>query len=705
MTHSGAHRPGRPRPGAAVRQGRRGFQHVPALDGVRALAVLCVMGYHAGVGWLPGGLLGVDVFFVLSGFLITSLLLTEFGKTGRISLLGFWGRRARRLLPAMAILLASMIAWATYVSPATSRASLRGDALSTLGYAANWRFILSDQGYFDHFGPQSPLLHTWSVAVEEQFYLVWPLLLLLVLRWRRRGVFTLAFVGATASAVWMAVLSIDGANPDRLYYGTDTRALPLLLGCALAAMRPTGGIEQSLARIRKVAVARTIRTTIQLIGLAGAAVLTLCWLRTQDRSTWLYRGGFVVVAAAAGAVLLSCTDAPRGPLARLLSLAPLRYIGAISYGLYLYHWPIFQFVTHKRAGLTGGGLLALRFAVTFAVAIVSYHLIEQPIRRGALSRARLRRWLPRGIAAAVLPVTSVLVVAGLITGLTLTTQASARQIAAAGGVPTSLPSVQPPPPKPPELNSAQKAALGRPIRVLIEGDSLASTFAVGFGDLGSKYGYQSFNLGLLGCGLATVGPFRDDRGVNYPSPDCAKWPAKRAADVRTYDPDVAILLAGRWEVLDRVYQGQWMHVGDPAYDNYLLRQMDLAIKVLSSGGAKVLLLTTPCFAPQEQPDGSTWPFDDPARVTRYNQLLRQAAARHPGVASIGDLDAQFCPTGSYSASVNGLVIRTSDGIHISEAGGQYAAGKLASEVIALGSVHRAAEARNTPANQSEPPPP
>ncbi len=397
---------------------------MPALDGVRALAVLSVMGYHAGVGWLPGGLLGVDVFFVLSGFLITSLLLSEYRKTGRISLLSFWGRRARRLLPAMALLLASMIAWATYLSPATSRNSLRVDALSTMFYGANWRFITSGQGYFDHFGPQSPLLHTWSVAVEEQFYLLWPLLLLLVLRWRRRGVFALAFAGAAASAAWMWVLSVDGASPDRLYYGTDTRALPLLLGCTLAALRPPAGIEDSLARLRKVAVARTLRVLIQVIGLAGITGLVLCWLRVRDHSTWLYRGGFIVVAACAAALLLTCTDAPRGPLARLLSLPPVRYIGAISYGLYLYHWPLFQYLTHARTGITGGGLLAVRFAVTFAVAVVSYHLIEQPIRRGALSRARLRRWLPRGMAAATLPVTALLVVAGLIVGVTLSTQVS-----------------------------------------------------------------------------------------------------------------------------------------------------------------------------------------------------------------------------------------------------------------------------------------
>ncbi len=661
------------------------------------------MAYHAGVSWLPGGLLGVDVFFVLSGFLITSLLLSEHGKTGRISLLSFWGRRARRLLPAMAILLASMIAWAAFVSPVTSRASLRGDALSTLGYAANWRFIVSGQGYFDHFGPQSPLLHTWSVAVEEQFYLVWPLLLLLVLRWRRRGVFALAFAGAAASAAWMWVLSVDGASADRLYYGTDTRALPLLLGCALAAWRPPAGIDESLQRVRRRAVAAAIRVAVQLIGLAGLAGLVLCWLRVQDRSTWLYRGGFIVVAACAAAVLLSCTDAPRGPLARPLSFPPLRYIGAISYGLYLYHWPLFQLLTHKRTGVTGGGLLAVRFAATFAVAIVSYHLIEQPIRRGALSRARLRRWAPKVVASAVLPVTSVLVVAGLITGLTLSTQASASQIAAAGGIPESVPSTQPPPPKPPELNSAQKYVLSRPIRVMVEGDSLAYTYAKGLADLGPKYHYQAFNLGTVGCGLAIQGPFRDDRGVNNPNQKCLSWPATRAADVRTYDPDVVILLTGRWEVLDRYFEGRWTHIGDPAYDNYLSRQMDLAIKILSSGGAKVLLLTTPCFAPEEQPNGAIWPFDDPSRVIRYNQLLREAAARHPGEASIGDLDAQFCPGNKYSATVGGVVARTSDGIHISEAGGQYATEKFASQIISLGAPHRAAEARNTVANQARPP--
>ena len=658
------------------------------------------MGYHAGVSWLPGGMLGVDVFFVLSGFLITSLLLTEHRKAGAISLRRFWGRRARRLLPAMAVLLTAMIFWGAFVSPAQSRASLRGDVFSTLGYVANWRFIFSGQGYFDHFGPQSPLLHTWSVAVEEQFYLIWPLLLLLVLRWRRRGVFVLAVLGATASATLMAWLSLHGAGADRLYYGTDTRAMPLLLGSALAALRPADGFDEALRRAHGVVWQLAGRIAIQLIGLAGAAALMLCWLNAQERSVWLYRGGFVVVALAAAGVLLSCSDAPRGPLALLLSLAPLRYIGSISYGLYLYHWPIFQYVTHARIGLTGPGLLAVRFAITFAIAIASYHWIEQPIRRGSLSRAGLPRWLPRRTSAALLPAGCLLIVTGLVAGISLTTVGSSTTTTSASASAASTPLVQLPRPKPQPLTAAQRSVLSRPIRVLVEGDSLAATLGVGLGERGAQYNYQSFNLGRLGCGVARGGPYRDERGLNFPPVSCETWPAARAADVQTYDPDVVILLTGRWEVLDRVHDGLWMRVGEPVFDAYLGQEMDTAIKVLSAGGAQVVLLTAPCFAPQEQPDGSVYPFDDPQRVDAYNSLVRAAAQRHPAVASVYDLDKQLCPAGKYTSAVNGITVRNVDGIHISEAGGQLVADSLGPDLVRLGSPRRQADARNTPSNEA-----
>ena len=475
------------------------------------------------------------------------------------------------------------------------------------------------------------------MAVEEQFYLIWPVLLVLLLRWKRarvRGaVFTVAVVGATASAVLMAVLSLRGASPDRLYYGTDTRALPLLLGCALAALRPIGG-DGALHRVRSQRRELAGRALIQLAGLAGAAGLVLCWLRIQDRSTWLYRGGFVVVALAAAGVLLSCADAPRAPLARLLALPPLRYVGRISYGLYLYHWPLFLLLTSRRTGWSGPGLLGLRFAATFAVAVLSYHLIEQPIRRGALSSARLRQragsWLTRRTAPAALPATCIVLVAALVAGLVLTTTAPVTQPGAVSTSASSIPKTQPPPPKPPDLNPAQRAVLNRPVRALFEGDSLAFTLAYGLGDVPSNHQYQLFNLGIFGCGVARGGPLRDDQGTHFPNADCQTWPAKRAADVQTYDPDVAVLLTGRWEVVDRVHNGVWTHVGLPDYDAYLSGELDTAINILSAGGAKVLLLTTPCFAPQEAPDGTTYSFDDPARLNAYNGLVRAAAARHPG---------------------------------------------------------------------------
>ena len=259
---------------------------------------------------------------------------------------------------------------------------------------------------------------------------------------------------------------MHGDSPDRLYYGTDTRALP-------AAARAARWRRCAPRRLRDV-VCEDVRHTkprvgrigIQLLGLAGIAGLVLCWLNVPDRSVWLYRGGFIVVAACAGgaaALVRGC--APRAARQGAV-FKPLRYIGAISYGLYLYHWPLFQLITHKRTGLTGAALLAARFGVTFAVAVISYHLLEQPIRRGALSRARLAPLDAEGRRG----------------GVHAGDQHAARHRARlrvdgddpcdrdpAGegrGDPTGGPHSQAPPPKPPELNAAAKAVLNRPIRVL-----------------------------------------------------------------------------------------------------------------------------------------------------------------------------------------------------------------------------------------------
>ncbi|HVM63545.1 MAG TPA: acyltransferase, partial [Acidimicrobiales bacterium] len=312
------------------------------------MAVLAVLCFHFGVPGAAGGYLGVDVFFVLSGFLITGLLLAEHQRTGGIGLRRFWERRARRLLPGLLTMLLAVAVW----SAAVHGASVRADALATLGYVANWRFVLAHQGYFARFGPPSPLLHTWSLAIEEQFYLLWPLAVVPVAaRWGARGVRNLAVGGAVASAATCVALAVAGAGTVRLYYGTDARAQALLIGAAAAAAMA----------LRRPGSRRTPR-----LALAGACALAWSFHALNGTGALLYRGGFTAVALAAAAVVAGVVARPRAAVARALSVPPLRRVGYISYELYLWHWPVLLAVTHARTGLGGAALLAARVAVTFA---------------------------------------------------------------------------------------------------------------------------------------------------------------------------------------------------------------------------------------------------------------------------------------------------------------------------------------------------
>ena len=341
---------------------------------------MAVIGYHAGVGWLPGGLLGVDVFFVLSGFLITSLLLAEWGHRGRVDLPRFWLRRARRLVPALLLVLLAVAVYSLLAAQPEQRAALRGDGLSTLAYVANWHFAFTGQGYFDSFAAPSPLLHMWSLAVEEQFYLLWPLITILVVCWTRRGPRTLgrvALIGATASAALMAALHAAGTDTSSLYYGTHTRAAPLLVGAALATARPAG--------LR--AAGRLGRAGLQLAGLTGVIVVLWCIGNVDGQSPGLYDGGFLLLAVAVAAILASVSAVPQGALAKGLSWSPLRAVGTISYGLYLWHWPVMAVLTRAQTGLSGLALFTLRLAVTVALATLSYLLVERPIRTGNLAAA------------------------------------------------------------------------------------------------------------------------------------------------------------------------------------------------------------------------------------------------------------------------------------------------------------------------------
>jgi len=402
---------------------------VRGLDGLRALAVSAVVLFHATEDWLRGGFLGVDVFFVLSGYLITSQLLGEWESTGRINLAGFWKRRARRILAALYLLLAVTLTFALYVHPAEV-AVFRGDAVATLAYVANWYFIFHHQPYFEAVAHPSPLLHLWSLGVEEQFYLVWPLLLAPALALLRRYAALPVLLLAVVSTVLMAVLYHPEIDPSRVYYGTDTHAAALLLGAVLAfvwAPRPEAEDDAASPRTAGVSLRLRGRTSLRrgllfdVLGMASLLTLFAFFSRANDSSAFLYRGGFTVVALITGAAVVAVSHPAARLVTAVLELAPVRWLGRRSYAVYLWHWPVIVF-TRPGTDVKAGGLwlLVLRVGLALAFAELSYRLVEQPVQRGLLGRigrrieeavwSRQWRWLAASwiVAAAA---------AGLVSGL------------------------------------------------------------------------------------------------------------------------------------------------------------------------------------------------------------------------------------------------------------------------------------------------
>jgi peptidoglycan/LPS O-acetylase OafA/YrhL len=360
-----------PRP---IQAGRR---YVAGLDGIRAVAVLCVIAYHLNVTWAQGGMLGVGVFFTLSGYLITDLLLGHWHRHGDLGLGIFWLRRARRLLPALFLMLAAVSVWVALFD-AAQLAAVRRQVFAAALYFGNWSTIAQHGSYFARFAAPLPLDHLWSLAIEEQFYLVWPWLLLLGIwtvrsRW---GLALLTLVGAAASALAMGHLYHPGYDPTRVYEGTDTRAFGLLVGAALAMVWPS--------RSARPAVSPAVRNLLDVIGVAGlVGILVLVW-RTNSFSPFLYPDGFVLLSVATAAMVAAMVN-PTSRFGPILGWRPLRWVGVRSYGIYLWQWPIIVL-----AGTAQGGVdwprASLEVAATLLLASLSWRYVEEPIRHGALGR-------------------------------------------------------------------------------------------------------------------------------------------------------------------------------------------------------------------------------------------------------------------------------------------------------------------------------
>lgn len=674
-------------------RGHPRLARVPALDGLRGLAVVAVLLFHGGLSWATGGFLGVDVFFVLSGFLITSLLLGEQHSTGTIGLGGFWSRRARRLLPALLLVVAAVAA-ATKLFDPSVQVPLRDDALAALAYVANWHFVIQGADYFGRTAADSPLNHLWSLAIEEQFYVVWPLVVLAVARGRRAATWVgiVAGTGAVASVAAMVLLHRSADDVSRVYFGTDTRAHTVLIGALAAALlspRPVAPTVPSasgwswapdfLSAPTAVGWPRAVRLLLGLVAVVAAANLVAGVALVDGDRSWLYEGGLPLFSVAAAILIGHAVLIPEGMVATVLGLSPLRAVGRLSYGLYLWHWPLYLLLTGSRTGLSGAPLLAVRLLATFAVAFASYELVEKPIRAGGLPGWRAGLALPvAATATAAVVLAATLQVPGNDTPDVETALATAPD-PADGSITNSSPGLPPPGAVAPPRTRAP----GEPVRVTVLGDSVGLTLAQGVGNQAGKAGIAITDASLLGCGVARGGPLRYVGEQQDEPPACPTWPAHWVATLQAQNPDVALVVLGRWEVVDRVRQGGWTHLGDPAFDAYIETELERAVVTATARGAKAAFTTAPYYSRGEQPDGTPWPEDDPLRVNRLNDLLRRVAARHPGVVTVIDLNAKTAKGGAYTRSLDGVQLRY-DGVHFTPAGSRWLAPWLLPQLEALG---------------------
>jgi peptidoglycan/LPS O-acetylase OafA/YrhL len=698
-------------------------RHLPALDGLRAVAVAAVVAFH--LDRLPGGFLGVDVFFVVSGFLITRLLLGEWEERGRIDGRAFWARRFRRLLPALLVVLAAVAVASRAWLPAWRLTDIRDDALAALAYVANWRFVLSDQSYFARGIGPSPLRHTWSLAIEEQFYLLWPLLVLgalAVARRRaleaRRVVGVLAVVGAVASGVWMAVLAgRDGTDLSRVYYGTDTRAFALLAGAALACWWDPAAARSQRSR-RSARRWREVWSAAGAVGLAALAVLAVT---VREDQVSAYRGAFQLAAALSVVTVAGCA-AGDGRVNRFLGSAAPTWLGRRSYGIYLWSWPVQVFAV-EQFGLGGWTLDLAVVTVSLVLAAVSFRFVEAPV----LSRRTPSPALPgheelvssrRRPGAGALGVIGMIGVVGLVVGVaagappkpallsvtddevesvalatdsgfsdlgptssttappttravTSTTVASAPGPDLVGVTPdpsTVAPASAPGPFSPtgdvvvrtPAGDGA--AALGRPLRVMVAGDSVGWSVAWSAGEDALTDSVQVSNRALVGCGVLPADTVRVP--VSAPAepyaPLCTKAPEARRIGLAE-GPDVVLLWIGAWEVFDQRVGDIDLRVGTGRYAALLEDQLQVLVDEFRAAGVPTVLPLVPCFGPSP-----VYPVErlDPARIAWVNARVRAVALRNRGWVRLVDPTSQLCGLDGTTRERNddGVEIRP-DGAH------------------------------------------
>jgi peptidoglycan/LPS O-acetylase OafA/YrhL/lysophospholipase L1-like esterase len=650
---------------------------------------------HAGY-FTGGGVLSLDTFFALSGFLITGLLLREWQRRDGIDLLAFWARRARRLLPALFVVLAAVVAYAAFVASPIGLDQLRGDVLATLGYGANWRFVLSGQSYFSSFAIPSPVLHMWSLAVEEQFYLLWPPVVLGVL-WlvRRRlsatgaivAVGVVAGVGAIASAVTMVLLYSPGGDVSRVYYGTDTRAQAMLVGAVLSVVVLLHGPVRS----------RAGRTVLSATSGIALVFVVAPWFAgdARDVHDFFYgRFGLLAYSVATCVVLWRLTQPSVGWFGRVLESAPLRWVGAISYEMYLWHWPTYLLLSQQRTALDGGRLFTLRLAAVVALSWATNVLVSGPIRRGV----RLRS--PRLARSAVVMLATVVTVAtfAATVGAEPVLSGKTGELAQSGPPPT----VRGHAPATSRPGAPSTSAPPAPMKILVVGDSQGATLAQGPGVEGGHHGIAAqpgvvvWDRALLGCSIGTAQTFviKGEKIHNKCGGD-GLWQRQWSEDVMMYQPDVVVVAAGAWDIYSVLLDdGRVVAAGDPAFDDPYEADIVNLFDILHSTGAPVVALIPSCFGDNTNPGAEPPPVErqDVGRI----RAVRRAWDRAADVtgATMAPLDDMLCPGGTADAAIR------RDGVHYDGAGADLIAPPVMATVrrVLARSVALAQSSERTPRN-------
>ena len=635
------------------------FRHRPALDALRGLAVLVVVAFHSELGLAKGGYLGVSTFFTLSGFLITTLVLVEHRRTGRFDLSAFWRRRFRRLLPAAVATVALVVVLVAVLGVAFAQGTVGSDAASSIFYVANWHLLWSGTSYAQLFTDPSPLVHMWSLAVEEQFYLLFPLIVVLLVG-RSRGadraparLSLRARIGVVAGltvVVSAALPVVLGFGVDRTYYGTDTRAAEIALGVLLAVLAfPTAtSTEHAEALGRAPARLLVVASTVALVAMAGA------WAVVPETSPVWRHGGFVLYGLGSVALVAAAVYAV-GPVGRIGALRPLCRLGLISYGVYLVHWPVLWVIDLETSWPS-----LLRFVVALGVSVgvaeLSMRGFETPIRRtGRVGGVSAMTVVPAVAAVAIL---GAAVVAGSAPP-PIIDYASAAAIV--DSVPSPAPDTPVPVVDPPA--TVESAGASTEERVAFFGDSTALMTASGFRVAAADDPRLDGVPGrtILGCGILLADGIRGVGGqVGTIADKCVHQFDEWAAKIDGNRPDVAVVQAGPWETWDLRWSDVegWHHLGDPIADERALAQLRQVVQLLSVDGARVAFVTT---SPVDRRKPGPGPCACPERLDRWNELLRQVAAEEPDTVSIIDLDGWLRSIGPDEDARLRL-----DGVHFSE---------------------------------------